>query len=105
MLRLDALATDCLAADIGGVSSSDGGLEVVIVLIGIFIASLSAGSLGRGAGRGRSNGVEAMRAGDGSVWYAVDRRRRVSATAAAAPTRSKAIGRKLATAEVVDGWG
>lgn len=46
-----------------------------------------------------------MRTGDGSVWNAVYRRRRVGATAAAAPARSKAIGRELATAEIVDGRG
>lgn len=46
-----------------------------------------------------------MRAGDGSVWDAVDRRGRVSATAAAAPARSEAIGRELASAQVVHGGG
>ena len=47
LLGLDALTTNSLAADIGGVSSSNGGLEIVVVLIGIFVASLSSRRLGR----------------------------------------------------------
>lgn len=73
LLGLDALTTDSLAADIGGVSSSDRGLEVIIVFVGIIVACLSSRSLGRGASSRSSDGVEAMRAGNGSVRNAVDR--------------------------------
>ena len=105
LLGLDALTTDRLAANIGSVSSCDRGLEVVVVLIGIIVARLASWRLGRRASCGSSDGVEAMGAGDGSVRDTVNRRRRMRATAAAAPARSETIGRELATAEVVDGRG
>lgn len=64
LLRLDALTTDGLAADIGSVSGSDSGLEVVVVLIRIIVASLASRGLCRRTRSRRSDGVEAMRTGD-----------------------------------------
>ena len=61
-----------LAADIGSVSSCDRGLGIVVVLIGIIVMRLVWWRLGCRAGRGSSDGVETMRAGDGSVGDAVN---------------------------------
>jgi hypothetical protein len=105
LLRLDALTTNGLTADIGSASSRDRGLELIIVLVGIIIAGLSSRGLCRRTSSGCRDGIEAMRSGNRCVGNAVDGRRRVSPTPAAAPARSKAIGRELASAKVVDGRG
>ena len=74
LLRLDALTADSLAADIGGVSSRDRGLEVVIILIGVIVARrLASRSLRRRAGSRGSDGVETMRTGNRGVRDTVDR--------------------------------
>jgi len=54
---------------------------------------------------GSRDGVETVRAGDRSVWDAVDRRRGVSAAAATAPARCGPIRGEPSSTEVVDSSG
>ena len=104
LLGLDALTANRLAAGIGA-SSRDHGLEVVVVLIGVIVARLASLRLRRRASSWGRDGVEAMRARDGSVRYAVDRGGGVGTTAAATSARSETIGGELASTEVVNGRG
>jgi hypothetical protein len=102
LLRLDPLFADGLAARVGAYGGRRGRVEILIFLVTVHVV---AGGLPlcRAAGGWCGDGVEAVRAGDGSwVGDTLGRRGgRVSSTATTASARLRAIRGHLASADVV----